>query len=276
MKVGFQGHLGAYSELALREYFGQETEAFGFDISESVFENLHSQALDVGFLPVENSIIGNVAVNLDLLNQNDFSIIGEYYLSVNHCLMAKHGTPLKDIKYAHSHPVALAQCRDFLKKHSITPVSALDTAGSAKELSENPAHNHAVICSSLCAKYYGLNILAEKIQTVENNITRFVAFTKKDKVPKDLVCDKTSISFVTNHEPGSLMNCLQNFTNHNINLTKLESRPIPTDPFHYTFFVDFIGSSQDKQVLACLKEMKKDTQYIKILGSYPSMRSKKL
>jgi prephenate dehydratase len=274
MKVGFQGHSGAYSELALREYFGNEILSTGFDMSESVFEKLDSGELDVAFLPIENSIVGNVAVNIDLLNTDDNFIIGEHYLNINHCILAKPGIELKDVKFAHSHPVALAQCRDFLKKHNITPVSALDTAGAAKKLSQDDDRDYAVICSSLCSDYYKLNILEEKIQTVKNNITRFVAVVKKNNIPADLEQEKTSLSFSANHEPGALMKCLQIFSNHNINLTKLESRPVPTDPFHYTFFVDFIGCPQDPDVEKCLMEMKSNVQYIRVLGSYPNTRKR--
>lgn len=269
MKVGFQGHNGAYSELALREYFGQNVEAIGFDFSEEVLENLLSNKLDIGFFPIENSIVGNVAVNLDLLNHKETYIIGESYLNINHCLLVKPGVELKDIKFVHSHPIALAQCRTFLHTHNMEPISAFDTAGSAKKLSRLDNPSHAVIASSLCAQYYDLEILAKNIQTVENNITRFVAFVKKDKIPKDIKKEKTSLCFSTNHTPGALLSCIQKFSDHNINLTKIESRPIPTDPFHYHFYVDFIGSSEDENIIQCLKEMEANVDYDNLLGSYP-------
>jgi prephenate dehydratase len=269
MKIGFQGHKGAYSELALREYFGESSEAFGFDISELVLENLLNGKLDIGFLPIENSIVGNVAVNLDLLNNHETNIIGEFYLNINHCLLVKPGTKITSIKHAHSHPIALAQCRGFLQKHQIDSVSALDTAGSALKLSKQDKSDHAVIASSLCSKYYGLEILKENIQTVENNITRFVAFVKKENTPKDLVQEKTSLSFSTNHEAGALLKCMQVFSNHKINLTKIESRPVPTDPFHYIFYVDFIGAINDSEISKCLEELDEHVQYVNVLGSYP-------
>jgi prephenate dehydratase len=269
MKIGFQGHKGAYSELALREYFGNDSKSFGFDISESVLENLVNGQLDIGFLPIENSIVGNVAVNLDLLNQHETYIIGEFYLNINHCLLVKPGTKITEIKFAHSHPIALAQCRSFLKKNSIEPVSGLDTAGSALKLTERNEKHHAVIASSLCSEYYGLEILREKIQTVENNITRFVAFVKKENIPSQLKQEKTSLSFSTNHEAGALLKCMQVFSNHKINLTKIESRPVPTDPFHYIFFVDFVGAINHPEIIACLDELRPHVQYVNILGSYP-------
>ena len=272
MKIGFQGRRGAYSELALRSYFKQEKkiEVVGHDLSESVFDGVLSGELDIGFFPIENSIVGNVAINLDLLNHHQTYMIGESYLNINHCLLTLPGVKLEDVKFAHSHPIALAQCRDFLLKHNIEPVSAFDTAGSADKLSKTNNRDHAVIASSLCAEYYGLDIKKEKIQTVQNNITRFVAFVRNDKIPTDLVKEKTSLSFSTNHTPGALSNCIQYFSNHNLNLTKIESRPVPTDPFHYTFYIDFIGSSEDKNVTDCLAEMKNDVQFINILGSYPA------
>lgn len=269
MKIGFQGHNGAYSELALREYFEQDVTAIGFDFSEEVLENLLSENLDIGFFPIENSIVGNVAVNLDLLNNKETYIIGESYLNINHCLLVKPGIKLKDIRFVHSHPIALAQCRAFLQKHEIEPVSAFDTAGSAKKLAHLDNPSHAVIASALCAQYYNLEICAENIQTVQNNITRFVAFVKKGQVPKNIKKEKTSLCFSTNHTPGALLRCIQKFSDHNINLTKIESRPIPTDPFHYHFYVDFIGSSEDENILQCLKEMHNNVEYNHILGSYP-------
>ena len=269
MKIGFQGHRGAYSELALREYFGKDAKAFGYDMSESVLENLLSGELDIGFFPIENSIVGNVAVNLDLLNHDETVIIGESYLNINHCLLVKPGVKLSEIKFAHSHPIALAQCRSFLRENKIEPVSALDTAGSAIKLSKLDAPDHAVIASSLCSEYYSLDICRVNIQTEQNNITRFVAFVKKENETRNLKREKTSLSFSTNHTPGALLNCIQNFANHNINLTKIESRPIPTDPFHYIFYVDFIGSSQDQNIIDCLEKMKGHVQSVNILGSYP-------
>lgn len=269
MKIGFQGHKGAYSELALREYFGNDSKSFGFDISELVLENLLNGQLDIGFLPIENSIVGNVAVNLDLLNQHETFIIGEFYLNINHCLLVKPGTKIDEIKFAHSHPIALAQCRSFLNSNNIESVSGLDTAGSALKLSKSNENQHAVIASSLCSKYYGLEILKEKIQTVENNITRFVAFVKKENTPKTLKQEKTSLSFSTNHEAGALLKCMEVFSNHKINLTKIESRPVPTDPFHYIFFVDFIGAINDIEIISCLAELQEHVQYVNILGSYP-------
>jgi prephenate dehydratase len=270
MKIAFQGTKGSYSEEALYQYFNKEkVEPVEIALSEDVCLSLINNEVAMAILPIENSIVGNVAVNLDLLNQHETYIIGEFYLNVHHCLLVKPGVKLEDVKFAHSHPIALAQCRKFLKEHEIESLSALDTAGSAVKLEKLDQPDHAVIASSLCAEYYNLEILREKIQTVENNITRFVAFVKKDKIPSDIKKEKTSLSFSTNHEPGALLNCIQNFSNHKINLTKIESRPVPTDPFHYIFNVDFIGSCEDPEVIACLKEMKKDVQYINILGSYP-------
>lgn len=268
-KVAFQGLPGAYSEEALLNYFSNDVTSMGFDLSEQVLENVLMGEVDFGFLPVENSIVGNVAVNLDLLLREDVYIIGETYHPINHCLLALKGSQLTDIKVAYSHPIALGQCRTFINKNKIEPHSAFDTAGSAKKLSETKEKGASVIASEFCAEVYGLEVLAKDIQCVAENITRFVCFVREDKVPTNLNREKTSLAFSTKHHPGALLNCLQKFADHNINLTKLESRPIPENPFNYTFFVDFLGSIESENVENCIKSMVEDANNICLLGSYP-------
>ena len=272
MIIGFQGVRGAYSEVALLEAFGKEVKPKGYELSEEVFEALNAGKIDCAFLPVENSIVGNVSVNLDLINLHEIFIICEHYLAINHCLMAQKGMELKKIEKVFSHPIALAQCREFINKNKLKQTPTFDTAGAAKGLnlkSSDALHPEGVIGPSLCAKIYDLEILEKNIQSVKNNITRFVGIVKKDKIPKDIKQQKTSISFCTKHHPGALLNCLQKFADHDINLTKLESRPVQQNPFKYTFFTDFVGSIADENIINCLEELKEDADPIKILGSYP-------
>ncbi len=270
MKIGFQGVRGAYSEAAIYKYFGEKNiTPIGHETFEDVFESLSSHQIDMALLPVENSIVGSVSINIDLLFKHDYFIIGEEYLPVEHCLLGTTNATLEGIEYVYSHPVALDQCRVFLKKHNITPIATYDTAGSAKMIAEKGKLHEASISSSLCTKYYGLKKLAEDIQDTRANFTRFFLFTSKDNVPKNLKMEKTTLAFNTKHHAGALLNCLTRFSSMNINLTKLESRPIPENPFEYTFFVDLIGSIESDNVKICLKKLKDDTQKIKILGSYP-------
>jgi prephenate dehydratase len=272
IKVAFQGEKGAYSEVALYRYFGSEAEALGFPLSEDVFEALHGEAVTHAIVPVENSIAGNVTVNLDLFHHYDFYVYAEVYLPIRHCLLAREGVALSDIQKVYSHPIALAQCRDFLKQHLMEAVPDYDTAGAAKHLSkrEKGFQTKGAIASALCAGYYQLQILAENIQTVATNITRFFVFTTRSRVPfSALPPEKTSLAFTTKHYPGALQNCLKTFAYYGLNLTKIESRPVIHNPFEYIFYVDLSGALQDENVKNCLEEMQAHSQGIKILGSYP-------
>jgi len=271
-KIAFQGVQGAYSEMALLQYFGNNAQGVGFELSEQVCEEVERGKVSFGLLPVENSIAGNVAINLDLLNQKDFYVVGETYLPINHCLLALPGVEIGNIKHVYSHPIALAQCREYINEKGFKGLHAFDTAGSAKILSERQLpfpFETAVIASSLCSTYYNLNILDKDIQTVQNNITRFFIFVNLDNAELNPLADKMSLAFVTKHRPGALLSCLQNFADHSINLTKLVSRPIPDDPFKYTFFVDINGSPNEENVKNCLKKMKDDVQKLKVIGAYP-------
>ncbi|WP_127714767.1 prephenate dehydratase [Halobacteriovorax sp. HLS] len=270
MKIAFQGKKGAYSEMAILSYFQKDVIATGYDLSEEVCEALENDEVAIGVLPVENSIVGNVAVNVDLLLNHHFFIIGEIYLPIKHCLLARKGTKIEDIKTVKSHPIALAQCHDFLVRNRIKGIPEFDTAGSSELLSKDDSlKEEGTISSSLSAQYYGLEILSDNIQKVETNFTRFVVFVKEKNIPETLRQEKTSLAFSTNHNPGALLKCLEEFANHGLNLTKIESRPIPENPFMYTFFVDFLGSIHDQNVQDCLIKLKENTKSIKIFGSYP-------
>jgi len=174
-KIGFQGIRGAYSEAALFAHFGPSVEAVGFAISEEVFDAIESGAVEAGFLPVENSIAGPVGVNTDLLLERDVFATAESYLAIEHCLLGRPGERLEDVKTVCSHPVALAQCRDFINQHGLRSVPEYDTAGAAEIVGWRREPGVAAIASKRCAEVYGLTVLAENIQTIQNNITRFLA-----------------------------------------------------------------------------------------------------
>lgn len=270
MKIGFQGTKGAYSQEAVISYFGKEANAIGFDLSEQVVEALESKEVDFGVLPVENSIVGNVAINLDMFYTHNIFAIGEIYLPIHHCLLAPKGTKLEEIESVHSHPIALAQCRDFLNRHNMRAIADFDTAGACRELSNRSRKNEAAIASRLCADYYNVDILNDDIQKVKTNITRFLVFVRSDELEQHKVDEeKTSLAFSTKHHPGALLNCLQTFKNFNLNLAKLESRPIPENPFEYIFFVDILAGLNNITTQQCLTVLKNDANNIKVFGSYP-------
>ena len=273
MKVAFQGERGAYSEVALRNYFSEKVEAVGFELSEEVTEALLNKEVAMAILPVENSIVGNVNVNLDLIYKHPLFAIGEVYQPIHHHLMVVPGTKIEDIKHVYSHPIALAQCRDFINKHGMKAVADYDTAGSCKLLKERESQSslrtEAAIGSVLCAETYGLEILSDKIQHTQNNITRFLVLVREEEIPEGIIQTKTSIAFSSGHRPGALLDCLEIFKKYQINLTKLESRPIPVNPFQYIFYVDFISGIKESNTVECLQELNENAHHVKVLGSYP-------
>ena len=238
IKVAYQGIKGAYSEDAAHKHFGKDAEAIGCETFEDVFEEVKKGRATHGIIPFENSIAGSIVANHSLLLKKDVFVTAEVFLKVRHFLLGHKGSRLKDVKAAYSHSHALEQCRDFLRKHKIKAIPEYDTAGAALLLRKR-GKEAAAIASEHCAEIYGLDILAGDIQSNLSNTTRFLVFVKKENIPENLKKEKTSIAFRTKHYPGALVGCLQRLAKHNINLTKLESRPIPENPWEYVFYSDF-------------------------------------
>lgn len=268
MKIAYQGIRGAYSESAIYRHFGDKAEAIGYDTSEDVFEAVVKNKVYFGALPFENNIAGSVAVNYDLLLKNEVYIVAEVFLRIKHYLLSHKGNKIKDIKTVYSHSHALEQCRDFIRKHRLKAVPEYDTAGAAKIVKERNRKSEAAIASDLCAEIYGLNILKGSIEMNKSSITKFFVLVNKNNLPKNLKKEKTSIVFKTKHYPGALINCLQRLAKHNINLTKLESRPIPENPWEYVFYADFEGGTNDENVNIALSEMEAASIFLRVLGSY--------
>ena len=269
MKAAYQGVKGAYSEAAVYSHFGNKADAISFETFEDVFEAVKSGKVDYGVVPVDNTIAGTVAANCDLFLKHDVYIIAEIYLDIHHNLLSHRGVSLKDLKTVYSHPHALEQCREFIKKHKLKAVPEYDTAGAAKIVKERNKKDEAAIASEFCAKIYDLDIIEKNISTAKNNITKFFVFVNSESVPKNLKQEKTSIVFRTKHYPGALISCLQRLAKHNINLTKLESRPVLETPWEYMFYVDFEGGTDDENVKLALSEMEASCEFLKVLGSYP-------
>ena len=268
MKVAYQGIKGAYSEAAAYRHFGKDAEAIGYDISEEVFEALEKNKADYALLPFENSIAGSVAVNYDLLLKHDVQVIAEVFLKIRHCLLANKGSKLNDINKVYSHPHALEQCGKFIRNHKFERIPEFDTAGAAKIVQERGEKDEAAIASEFCAAIYGLDIIEKNIETHGNNMTKFFVIVNKGRAPAGLKKEKTSIAFKTKHYPGALINCLQRLAKHNINLTKLESRPVPEHNWEYVFYADFEGGIDDENVKLALSEMEASSLFLKVLGSY--------
>jgi len=265
-RVAFQGERGAFSEDAVIRFFG-DAELIPCRSFAHVFESVTKDKADFGVVPIENSQAGSINETYDLLLRYDLNICGEINLRVNHCLMALPGESLASIKTVYSHPQALAQCEQFLSKMGAEIVPTYDTAGSAKLIQEKRLVNCAAVASKRVAQIYEMQVLAENIQTIPNNYTKFFVISKKKAEYADK--NKTSLIFTTKNIPGALYDCLGAFSKRGINLTKLESRPIKDKPWEYIFYVDFEGHLEDDICSQALTYLKKKTSFIKILGSYP-------
>ena len=271
-KVAFQGERGAYGEMATLQYF-PDVKLLPLKSFQDVFDAAETGKVEYIVVPLENSIEGSINEIYDLLLQTKMNIVGEIYQRVRHCLIANRGT--KMIRYVHSHPQALAQCRAYLQNKGLKPVPTYDTAGAAKMIKENKMADSAAIASKRAAELYDMEILDEGIEDRKNNYTRFFVLSPKKKKsgksdPHDIGghSHKTSIIFSVRHVPGALFGILGEFAVRKINLTKIESRPTKETPWEYNFYVDFEGHIQNKAVREALLSIKPKTSYIKILGSY--------
>jgi len=266
IRVGFQGERGAFSEDAVLRFFG-DVEPLPCRSLADVFEAVTEGKADFAVVPVENSQAGSINETYDLLLRFELSIYGEIALRVNHCLMAPPGETLASINTVYSHPQALAQCERFLRKLDIEIVPTYDTAGSAKLIKEKGLINCAAVAGRRVSEIYNMQILAEDIQTIPNNYTKFFVISKQkaDYAGRN----KTSLVFATKNAPGALYECLGAFANRSINLTKLESRPSKNRPWEYVFYVDLEGHVEDEICSHAIEELKSKTSFLKILGSYP-------
>jgi chorismate mutase/prephenate dehydratase len=267
VKVAFQGERGAYSESAVYQFFGSDTEVKPCREFREVFENVKTQKTNFGVVPVENSIEGSVSQNYDLFLKYDLKVCGEVIVKIEHCLIANPGTALADIRAVYSHPQALGQCRTFLEELGRELIPTYDTAGSVKMLKEKGLKNAAAVASERAANLYGMQILAKDIADNPENYTRFFVLSKEDANASGK--DKTSIIFGAAHEPGALYHALGEFAKRKINLTKIESRPTKQKPWEYNFYLDFEGHRTEKRCIEALKALEKYASFIKILGSYP-------
>ena len=270
MRVAYQGEPGAFSEIAVLAAF-PDAEAMPCDTVRIVFSRVTSAEADFGVVPVENSQAGSVNETYDLLlNSNLVKIVGEVVVRVDHALLALPGARLEGIRRAYSHWQALAQSEDFLAIHHIEPVPVHDTAGAARMVAEGGRTDEAAVASVGAAGKFGLAVLAERIQTYPDNFTKFAVVGTKDAglgTP-----DKTSLVMAVHDRPGSLLASLQPFSDHGLNMTKLESRPRRGAPFEYVFYLDVERGAEDPDVQAALEQARLHTSMLKVLGSYPGSK----
>lgn len=272
--VAFQGEPGAYSELAAFEHFGSEIKTLPCESFDNAFEALNQGACTHALLPFENSLAGSIHRNYDLILRHDLHIASEYHLRVSHCLLGVPGTKIESIRRAHSHPQALAQCEHNLTELGIKRVAEKDTAGSARLIKEWNNPQEAAIASTRAAKVYDLEILRENLEDNPHNYTRFLALTQEPLVVDDPEKGdyKTSVVFSLKNMPGVLFKALSVFALRDIDLTKIESRPIQGQPWEYMFYVDFAGHQQALNCARALDHLDELAVYVRVLGSYPRHR----
>jgi prephenate dehydratase/chorismate mutase/prephenate dehydratase len=265
--IGFQGEHGAFSEVAALSYHRNLVPIPCREFKD-VFEEVENGALDYGIVPVENSLEGQIAEVNDLLIETPLNVVGEVVIPIHHCLLTLPETNYRELKVVYSHPQALAQCRQFIKRHRLEPRPFYDTAGAAKMLSQERPEASAVIASRLCAELYRLEIIKENIEDHPSNVTRFVVLSRTGRGEGN----KCSIVFSVAHRPGALFEVLRVFYERHLNLTRIESRPEKGNPGRYVFFADFEGNSGDERVSSVLDEVRSRTLTFKLLGFYKAFR----
>jgi len=268
MKVAYQGEPGAYSERAVRAAF-PDAEAMPCDTVRLVFSRVTSEEAEFGVVPLENSQAGSVNETYELLWHTSLvKIVGEQLVRVDHALLGIPGARLEGVKRARSHWQALAQCEEFLASLRIEPVPVHDTAGAARLVAESGDPAEAAIASVDAAAINGLAVLAERIQTDKENLTKFAVIGTHDAglgAP-----DKTSLVMAVLDEPGSLLHSLEPFAGRGINLHKLESRPRRGRPFEYVMYVDVMASGDDERLRDALRDVEAHTSLLRVLGTYRS------
>ena len=270
-RIAFQGVAGAFSEEAALK-FAPDAEPVGYPTFQEAFGAAVSGECAFACLPVENSLAGSINQTYDLLTDSVLHVVGEQIVRVHHNLLVKPGVKLEDVKRVYSHTQALQQCQNFIRKHGFEAVTDFDTAGAAKLLAENGGQGKAAIASKRAAEAYGLEVLAEEIEDLDFNYTRFFVLGA-DERPKESEQNKTSLVLATRHHPGSLVECLQEFPRQGINMTKLESRPRRDKPWSYLFYVDIEGHIEDANVATAITGLMRKAAFVKFLGSYPAAPS---
>jgi len=272
LRIAYQGELGAFSEAAARRVHA-EADLVPCRSFEEVFSAVDAGPASYGVLPIENSIGGSIHRNYDLLVEHQLPIVGEVELIVAHQLLALPGSTLPSLKRIYSHPQALAQCERFLRTLTgVEIIATYDTAGSAKLVAGERLTDAAAIASARAGEVFGLVPLADGIQDYDDNITRFIVI---GRLPIDAApADKTTVVFTVPNAPGALFKALSVFSLRDVDLTKLESRPIPGRPWEYLFYVDVASARDELRCARALAHLAEFAPMLRVLGSYPSWKSR--
>ncbi len=265
-RVVFQGAEGAYSQAAMTQYFGDKVNSFHVDSFRDAMSAIDEGSADFAVLPIENSTAGIVSEIYDLMVEFENYIVGEQIIKIEHCLLGVPGSKIEDIKTVYSHPQSLMQSSRFLADHDWQQISMQNNAFAARKVAEEGDKTQAAIAGEHAAAAYGLEILEKGVNRFESNSTRFIIVTNQKVFQKD--ARKISICFEVPHESGSLYHMLSHFIYNNLNLTKIESRPIEGRNWEYRFFVDFEGNLADSAVKNALRGLRDEARSMKILGNY--------
>ena len=276
MKVAYQGEAGAFSESAARRLLGAEITGVPCHSFEQMFAAVGAGEADCCIAPIENSLAGSIHRNYDLLMDSALTIAGETSMRIVHNLIAPPDVPIDSIRRVYSHPVALAQCTRFFTKHPhIEAMPVHDTAGGLRIVMDRRRTDEAAIASAAAAEIYGGRVLLESIEDNAQNFTRFFLLTPADRAGGVLIREtarrwKTSIIFRVSNKPGALFRALGAFAIFEIDLTKIESRPIEGRPWEYAFYLDFAGKFDDTNVSRALDSLREMAEMVRLLGSYPT------
>jgi len=268
-RIAFQGAAGAYSEEAIvvLDPHAQSQPYREFrDVAQAVVEH----RADLGLLPIENSVVGSIAQNFDLIAESGLAIVGEVVTSVHHCLLGVPGASRAAVRRVLSHPVALAQCERFLRSLTgVEVVAFYDTAGAAADVARQGDRSLAAIAGALAAERYGLAILAERIEDEPHNQTRFLLVAAEAASPPAGVASKTTLLLKLPHRPGTLARALAPIAAAGLNLTKLESRPDRTTPWEYLFYLDVEARAADPAMAGAIRDLEAQGAVVIVLGDYP-------
>jgi chorismate mutase/prephenate dehydratase len=272
LTVAFLGPPATFSHMACIQHFGSSIQVLPENTVQDVFEAVERGKADYGMVPIENSTEGPVSQTLDMFIKSEVKICGEILTKISHDLLSQSGRS-EDVQKIYSHPQALGQCREWLRKNF--PHVQLEEAGSTAKAAQIALEDPkaAAIASTLAAHLYGLKVVASQIEDNLNNYTRFLVLGRQ--VAERTGKNKTSILFSISHAPGTLFRALQIFNEKGINLTKIESRPAKGKPWEYVFFIDFEGHVADSHIAEALDQVKEQVSYLKILGSYPQNSQEK-
>ena len=266
--VAFQGERGSFSEEAAYKLLGRRIRVRPCETFSAIFEAVATDQAKYCLAPIENTLAGSVYENYDLLLKHDLHIVGEVSLRIVHNLIAFPGTTLRSLKRVYSHPVALAQCSRFFARHpQIEKVPFYDTAGAVKMLAERGIQGAAAIASRTAAAVYHARLLKSHLEDHRENFTRFLLLSKTATLSRH--ANKVSLVFSTENVPGALFKCLSVFALRDIDLTKLESRPLRGRPWEYLFYLDFIGNVREERCRNALAHLGEVTNFLRVLGCYP-------